>query len=130
MTVTTSKRAEIEQRRKIVAANLQSGLSITKIAEALGVSKATVSADAKAIYREWKADRNICVDAILESELSRLDRALAAIWPSVCKGHLTAIDRMLRIQERRAKYLGLDAPTRIQDVSNLSDEELRQLLSA
>jgi len=44
----------------------------------------------------------------LESE--RLDRAHRAVWPKAIKGDLRAIDRVLRIMERRARLFGLDAP--------------------
>jgi hypothetical protein len=52
-------------------------------------------------------------DELRTLELERLDAMLAAIWPSVQRGHLASIDRALAIQERRARYLGLDAPARI-----------------
>jgi hypothetical protein len=39
---------------------------------------------------------------------------------------LTAIDRLLKVQERRAKLLGLDAPLKV-DVSDETDREIRQL---
>lgn len=63
-------------------------------------------------------------------ELERCDEMLLAIWPSVRKGHLGAIDRALKIMERRARYEGLDAPTK-QTVTIISedivDAEIRKL---
>jgi hypothetical protein len=44
--------------------------------------------------------------------LARLDDMLLAIWPLARKGHLGAVDRVLKIEERRAKLLGLDAPVK------------------
>ena len=46
-------------------------------------------------------------------ELERLDRMLAAIWTHVIAGSFGAIDRALRIMERRARFMGLDVPTGI-----------------
>ena len=43
-------------------------------------------------------------------ECMRLDVALAAIMPKVRNADYQAIDRMIRIQERRAAYQGLDQP--------------------
>jgi len=41
---------------------------------------------------------------------------------------LQAIDRLLRIQERRAKLLGLDAPTKVEVINDdLIDAEIRKL---
>lgn len=37
---------------------------------------------------------------------------LTKAYPLAAKGDLQAIDRVLKIGERRAKLLGLDAPTR------------------
>lgn len=44
-------------------------------------------------------------------ELERLDAMQAALWPKALRGNVTAIDRVLKIMERRAKYLGLDEQT-------------------
>jgi len=69
---------------------------------------------------------------LLALELSRLDQMMQALWPKARRGHLGAIDRVLRVMERRSRYLGLDAPTKLEgdfithdeDI----DEELRQLV--
>ena len=37
---------------------------------------------------------------------------LQGLWPRARKGEAAAVDRVLKIGERRAKLLGLDAPTR------------------
>jgi hypothetical protein len=70
-------------------------------------------------------------------ELLRLDRMLQAIWDPVLKGNQGAIDRALKICERRAKLLGLDAPQKIQEavpdefgLSQLTDAELESLHAA
>jgi hypothetical protein len=43
-------------------------------------------------------------------ELERLDEMLLALWPSARRGAHGAIGLVLAIQDRRARYLGLDAP--------------------
>jgi hypothetical protein len=45
---------------------------------------------------------------IFEIEMSRLDDLLAAIWDKALAGKLDAIDRVLKIMDRRAKLAGLD----------------------
>ena len=45
--------------------------------------------------------------------LARVERATRAIWPAVVRGDLFAVDRYVRLADRQAKLLGLDAPTRI-----------------
>jgi hypothetical protein len=49
---------------------------------------------------------------VRELELTRLDAMLLPLWRRVQAGEEKAIDRALRIMERRARLLGLDAPTR------------------
>lgn len=51
-------------------------------------------------------------DELRKMELERLDRLLLGVWGQAAKGNQGAIDRALKIMERRAKLLGLDAPTK------------------
>ena len=45
---------------------------------------------------------------VLNMELHRLDKLLFGLWPTAVRGDVTSIDRVLKIMDRRAKYLGLD----------------------
>ena len=49
---------------------------------------------------------------VLKLELERLDAILLSIWKAISQGHLGAIDRAIKIMERRTRYLGLDAPVK------------------
>ena len=49
---------------------------------------------------------------IVELELQRLDEMLVGLWAKARRGNTAAIDRVLKIMERRAKFLGIDAPER------------------
>ncbi len=44
-------------------------------------------------------------------EVDRLDRLQTALWREAMNGSVAAVDRILRIAERRARLLGLDAAT-------------------
>lgn len=78
-------------------------------------------------------------DELRKLEVERLDRMLLAIWDQVRNGNQGAIDRALRIGERRARLLGLDAPTK-QDITSagkpvgmalpVSTEEVQQYQQA
>jgi hypothetical protein len=72
-------------------------------ANASGARKAVVSA-LKATLREPAAE-------LRELELARLDAMLLPLWRRVQAGDEKAIDRALRIMERRARLLGLDRKT-------------------
>jgi len=45
-------------------------------------------------------------------ELERLDRMQLGLYEKAIKGHEGAVDRILRIMNRRASYLGLDIAPR------------------
>jgi hypothetical protein len=52
-------------------------------------------------------------DQVRALELERLDAMLRAVWPSALEGEVRSIDTVLRLMDRRARYLGLDAPARV-----------------
>lgn len=56
-------------------------------------------------------------------QAERLDVALNALWAKVVTGNTDAIYAMLRIEERRAKLLGLDAPTKIAPTDPTGEDE-------
>jgi len=47
-------------------------------------------------------------DEIRTLEQDRLDKLLTAVWSAAMRGNLGAVDRALRISERRSRLLGLD----------------------
>jgi hypothetical protein len=62
-------------------------------------------------------------------ELSRLDELWQVLWPRALSGDLSAVDRCLVIQKRRASLLGLDAPRRIAATVAAEQDELRQAVA-
>ena len=105
----------------MVAKLLLARKSQRQIADAIGATKSTIARDAIAIRHEWQAQRIDAQETATAEELARLSAAEEAIWPKIIAGDLLAIDRLLRIMERRAKLLGLDAPKRIDITSRLLD---------
>jgi len=105
----TRKRLQARARKRDLALQaLQlraSGATYKQIAEALGLP------NLMAAYRlvTQEVDNAIRESAaeILELELTRLDRLLMAVYPAAINGDLQAIDRALKIEDMRAKLLGL-----------------------
>ncbi|WP_163567128.1 helix-turn-helix domain-containing protein [Fodinicola feengrottensis] len=94
--------AEIDE---VVKLNL-AGHSYRAIGRRLGISHETVS------RRVTAGIAQIVIPAATEMrkvELERLDGYLLALQPAIERGDDKAITTALRIQERRARYLGLDA---------------------
>lgn len=123
--------ANIEERRKKVAANLLAGLTYRQMAEVFNVALGTIAEDVKIIIGRWQREQVRDTDEFVQIELIRLDRAINAIWTKVEAGDPINIGLMLKIQERRAKYKGLDAPVKQHnfnfDFSQMTDEQLQRI---
>lgn len=93
----------------------KAGVSYAEIATRLGYRSG--SGAHAAVGAALKKTLQEPADELRKLEVERLDAMLLAIATQVRQGNHGAIDRALRIMERRAKLLGLDAPTR-QDVTS------------
>ena len=91
-----------------MAANLLAGLNYREIAEALGVSIGTVSADVQLLVRRWRAEQVGDISQWQALNVKRLDRAINAIWGEVADGNLQAIDRLQKLIEQQGRLLGFD----------------------
>ena len=89
----------------------KAGVSYQRIADALGYKSA--SGAHKAVHTALKKTLQEPADELRTLELERMDAALAAIWPSVKQGQYGAIDRYVKLSERRSKLLGLDMPAKL-----------------
>ena len=85
----------------------KAGVPYDKIAEKLGYqnSKGAESAVARALKGKYTTRD---VEQVVQMELARLDALQTVAWRRAKEGDLRAIDRILKIMERRAQYLGLD----------------------
>jgi hypothetical protein len=88
-------------------------VNFREMATQLNVSLATIARDAAVVRAGWAKTHKAHADLWVAEELARLAAAEAAIWPQILAGKWLAIDRLLAIQDRRAKYLGLDAPAKV-----------------
>lgn len=88
----------------------RAGVTYDLIAQQLGYKDASVAYNT--VKRALKRALQEPADDVRELELSRLDRMESVLWPQALQGDQGAIDRLLKIADRRAKYLGLDAPIR------------------
>lgn len=93
----------------------KAGASLRQIAAQTGVSAVTAKNDLDRALADLLAEQNARTDELRALELARLDKmqmalTMAAFDESGRVQSYNAIDRLLRIAERRAKLLGLDAP--------------------
>lgn len=104
------ERAEVFEKRKRCLELRMAGLSLEEVARREGYSGRQGAA--KAIDTALMDIIREPARAVLALELNRLDAATQAIWKKVRSGDIQSIQTLIRVMERRAKYLGLDAPTK------------------
>jgi hypothetical protein len=73
-----------------------------------GWDKRTVWSDVNNTLMDIQESMAIDVEGVRQMELQRLDKLLTALWDSATGGTLGAIDRVLKVMQRRAELLGLD----------------------
>jgi hypothetical protein len=137
--LTKQQELEIENRRKIVSANILAGLNYRDMATQLNVAIGTIARDVKIITTRLKHEQLADIELVAQTELRRLDTALNAIWAKVQAGDYTAIDKLLRLQDQRAKYLPLfgrdrmelsgpgGKPIEIEDINKVRDERWEKI---
>lgn len=105
----------IAERRKVALQLRQAGMTYRDIAIALTnkgfpCKFTTAYKDVVKALDEISKKTHEEAESLRELELTRMDVMLKSIWSRVMKGDVAAIDRALRISERRSKLLGIDAP--------------------
>ncbi len=125
----------------------RAGMDFREIARKLGISKSVAHRYVVAGMQSAREQITAGAETLRAEELSRLDALQESLWPRARKGELPAVDRVLKIAERRQKLLGLEAPVRIEatgrdgkpievsstmtiDPSKLSTAALQELLDA
>lgn len=123
--------ARLEDRREKVWALRMRGLSSRQIAKHVEVSHVTVLKDLTIVLDRTRSETNDAVAQHRSLQLSRLERLTEVLMPLAESGSLDAIDRLDKIEKRRAALLGLDAPTKVStEISTVSLDELEELRSA
>ncbi len=104
----------IKKREKSVRALelRKAGVSYEMIAQQLGYSNRTSAH--RAVSKLLDATEKEVVTDLREMELRRLDDLFRSMYPVALKGNFQAVDRCLKIMERRSKIAGLDAPEKTQ----------------
>ncbi len=117
------RRAKAIELRKL-------GLTYRQIGEQVGVTESGAHKIVIGALRDLNAKSAESAADLRRLETERLDQLLVAVVGKARQGHLGAVDRVLRIMQRRARLWGLDAPTTVKaDSSHVhsvySMEEMR-----
>jgi predicted transcriptional regulator len=95
------------------------GMNYTQIGEKLGCARSTAC---RYVLSELENLADKCREEavqVRDLELHRLDELYLVAYAEVEDGNIPAIDRCLRIMERRAKLLGLDAAEKVEHSGDL-----------
>lgn len=123
------------ERRKAAVELRMQGLRWHEIADRLGYAdRAAAYTDVRRALEKAVADLSFPLEAHRQLELDRLDAMQNALWPKILDGDPRAVDSALRLMDRRAKLLGLDAPQRVEvltlDAIDAAIADLEQQLTA
>lgn len=113
------KRQEMADRRKRANELFLSGWTQAQVAEQLNVSPCTLSMDLKALREEWRRENLATTGQHIDRELTSLamderDARDGLESSTEQKDRAKWHEVILKIRDRRAKLLGLDAPTKIE----------------
>lgn len=110
------------------------GFGYRRIADELNCSVGTAFNDIQEAFAEVREATREDAATLRDLELERLDDMLPVALSKAKKGDLKAIEAVLKIQDRRAKYLGLDKPEQIEQkvaitkAEDLTDDELAAII--
>ena len=99
-----------ERQRRAFELHL-AGVTYEQIASALGY--ASHSGAHKAVSAYVKQFRTEPTQELIAIESARIDRLWRAIWERALGGDLKALDRAIRLMDRRAKLLALDGAQKL-----------------
>jgi len=109
---TTGRIVQAAEREKAAFALRIAGATYTQIGAQLGISRSGAYRAVARVLERTRNDADTGANELRRLETERLDALQVALWGLASKGDTGAIDRILKIMERRARLLGLDAPTR------------------
>lgn len=114
----------------------RSGATFEEIAEQMGLPVKRVQRILQDALADARQQAGEVITELRAMEVSRLDALQASVWNAATSGNLFAVDRVLKIMERRAKLLGLDAqPERDSDratpeeIARLAQEAIQQAMA-
>ena len=100
--------------RRVVSLRLrQEGLSFRQIAQRLGISGKTAFQDVDVALAEVATLEHDEAKRLRALELGRLDALLQSLWAKAKRGTYEAVDRVLKILDKRAELLGLTGARRM-----------------
>lgn len=121
--VSTTAHEKSSRLFKVAQLRLAGMTNQQRIASILGCSQATVSADFAELDSMWLASAVQDIAVAKGIELERIERLISELWLKALAGNLSAVDRIIKLMERKSRLLNLDAPI----TTNLVGAEAKRL---
>lgn len=109
----TDRRITAAERQRRALQMRKSGSTFDQIAKAVGYSNE--SGARKAVFTALKKLVQEPAEELKKLELERMDVMIQSLWPDVLQGKPRSIEVALKVMDRRAALLGLDAPKQVED---------------
>jgi hypothetical protein len=90
------------------------GARYRQIGAQLGVSYQTAYRDVQTALGELAKAQAGKAEKLRELEVERCDRLMLGLWPKARNGDERSVRAVIAVMDRRAKLLGLDAPTKLE----------------
>lgn len=119
----TGSRIAAEERRRIALELRKAGATFEQIGKSLGIRKQSAHELVAKALKEAETKTAETAAQVKALELMRLDDLLKGLWPAASKGNPQSVEKALKVMERRAKLLGLDAPTKHAHTDPTGEEE-------
>lgn len=116
--------AAAEERRHEVALELFAGWTYRAIAKEHGVSIGTISHDVEVIREQWRDRAAASYDAHVTEALARLDVVVEELIRAIRDGDMSVVPALVRLEDRRARLLGLDKPAQFEISGTVQVEDL------
>jgi len=117
----TGKRTVTAEEKRRQALDLRRmGCTYQEIADQVGVSRGYACKLVTQALTRIQHETNEIAENVRTLELTRLDNLFRHAYQAVLEGEISAIDKCVRIMDRRAKLLGLDAPNKTEISGSLT----------
>ena len=105
-----------------------SGASYKEISKRVGVSSPTAYQYVKKALADLRDKNTETAIQLRALEVMRMDKMMEALWNRAVEGDEKAIDTILKIQARKARLLGLDAPEKVDTTMSVTNEDRAKLV--
>lgn len=124
----TAQRLSVIQRQHHAVRLRMQNMTFQQIADALNVSVSQTHRYVQNALKQLAKQISEDTEELRALHLQRIDRMAASLWPEAQSGNTQAITTMLKLMEREANLIGLDAPPKKAEQSTEHDEIVERLI--